>query len=249
MHPTNSCVRSFNEEANLSSAGLFDMTLPAYIAFLPAFPLGNLPPAGALVFATKSVNQPDIHPDTADSGRDLELFRRIVARDRAAFAEFYDRHVTRLYSVAQKILNDPTEAQDVVQDAFLQIWEKAANFDPNLGQPSYWVVTLVRNKAIDRIRASVRRAKLADDAGAESALVTGSAESAHESLHGQEKAGLIRSALVDLPADQRHAIELAFFSGLTQHEISAQLSQPLGTIKARIRRGLLKLRDQLEGVL
>ena len=225
------------------------MTLSANFALMPVFPLGKMHPAGALSLATLSVNQQDNQRDDADAGRDFELFRRIGARDRAAFAEFYDRHATRLYSVAQKILNDPIEAQDVVQDTFVQIWEKAGNFDPKLGQPSYWVITLVRNKAIDRIRASQRRAKLADDAGAEAALTTGTAESAHESLHGQEKAGLIRSALVELPADQRHAIELAFFSGLTQHEISAQLSQPLGTIKARIRRGLLKLRDQLEGVL
>jgi RNA polymerase sigma-70 factor (ECF subfamily) len=229
------------------------MNLSAHIAFMPAFPWGGGYPDVIVSYANKSVsqhqNQQDPTRPVADPDRDFELFRRIGARDRAAFAEFYDLHVTRLYSVAQKILNDATEAQDVVQDAFLQIWEKAANFDPRLGQPAYWVITLVRNKAIDRIRASQRRAKLADDAGAEAALTTGTAESAHESLHGQEKAGLIRTALVELPADQRHAIELAFFSGLTQHEISAQLSQPLGTIKARIRRGLLKLRDQLEGVL
>lgn len=249
MHPTHPTVRSFNEEANLSFAGSFDMNLAACIAFRPVFPLGKIHPDMAMSLATIRVNPQDIQNDAAEAGRDIELFRRIGARDRDAFAEFYDRHATRLYSVAQRILNDAIEAQDVVQDAFVQIWEKAASFDPQLGQPSYWVVTLVRNKSIDRIRASQRRAKLADDAGAEAALTTESAEAAHESVHGQEKAGLIRSALVDLPADQRHAIELAFFSGLTQHEISARLSQPLGTIKARIRRGLLKLRDQLEGVL
>jgi RNA polymerase sigma-70 factor (ECF subfamily) len=194
-------------------------------------------------------DQPDIQSQPADPDRDFELFRRIVARDRAAFAEFYDRHSPRLYSIAQRILNDATEAQDVLQDAFLQLWEKAANFDPQLGQPSYWAVALVRNKAIDRVRASQRRARLMESAGAEAELTVGVAGSANEHLHGQEKAGLIRSALVDLPAEQRHAIELAFFSGLTQDEISVRLSQPLGTIKARIRRGLLKLRDQLEGVL
>jgi RNA polymerase sigma-70 factor (ECF subfamily) len=225
------------------------MNLSAHIAFTPVFPMGKSHPALAWAWANRLVNPQDIQQDAAGPGRDIELFRLIGERDRAAFAEFYDRHATRLYSVAQRILNDATEAQDAVQDTFMQIWEKAGQFDPKLGQPAYWVITLVRNKAIDRIRSSQRRTKLADEAGAEAALMTGPAETAHESLHGQEKAGLIRSALVELPADQRHAIELAFFSGLTQHEISEQLSQPLGTIKARIRRGLIKLRDQLEGRL
>lgn len=199
---------------------------------------------------TMAVNEPsDIQSQTADRDRDFELFRRIGVRDRVAFGEFYDRHSSRLFSIAQRILNDATEAQDVVQDVFMQIWEKAASFDPKLGQPSYWVVTLVRNKSIDRVRASQRRSRLAESAGAESALTTEVADSASASLHGQEKAALLHSAIVELPAEQRHAIELAFFAGLTQHQISEKLSQPLGTIKARIRRGMLKLRDQLEGVL
>jgi len=249
MHPTRPAGRSIYEDANLCFACSFVMNCFAHIAFTPAFPLGIANPAFALSLAAKSVNQTEPQQPTGDSGRDFELFRLIGTRDRSAFAELYDRHATRLFSVAQRILQDPTEAQDVVQDTFMQIWEKAGNFDPRLGQPSYWMVTLVRNKAIDRIRASQRRAKLAEAAGAEAALNTVEVESANESLHGREKAGLIRSALVELPADQRQAIELAFFSGLTQHEISARLSAPLGTIKARIRRGLLKLRDQLEGLL
>ena len=226
------------------------MTLCVQSAVVLTFPSLDGQAARVLACITTRVNdQPDIQSQPADPDRDFELFRRIVARDRAAFAEFYDRHSPRLYSIAQRILNDATEAQDVLQDAFLQLWEKAANFDPQLGQPSYWAVALVRNKAIDLVRASQRRARLMESAGAEAELTVGVAGSANEHLHGQEKAGLIRSALVDLPAEQRHAIELAFFSGLTQDEISVRLSQPLGTIKARIRRGLLKLRDQLEGVL
>jgi RNA polymerase sigma-70 factor (ECF subfamily) len=111
------------------------------------------------------------------------------------------------------------------------------------------VVTLVRNKAIDRIRASQRRARLMESATTESALAHDGASPAQDAVPAHENAALLRSAIVELPEDQRAAIELAFFSGLTQNEISAKLSQPLGTIKARIRRGLLKLRDQLEGVL
>jgi RNA polymerase sigma-70 factor (ECF subfamily) len=208
--------------------------------------VGGQPTVGRANFIN-GVNEPINQQDEVDP--DLELFQRMAARDRAAFAEFYDRHSTRLYSLAVKIVNDATEAQDVLQESFLQIWEKAGQFDPKLGRPVYWAVVLVRNKAVDRVRASQRRCRLTESAGAEAALAMELAGSANETVHGQEKAGLIRSALVELPAEQRQAIELAFFSGLTQNEISTKLSQPLGTIKARIRRGLLKLRDQLEGVL
>jgi RNA polymerase sigma-70 factor (ECF subfamily) len=245
-------MRCIYEDASLKIIVLSAMNLCAQNVLVPVFPALGVRTAGVLQFFTP-VNEPDIqnrHPDPApDQELDLELFRRIGARDRAAFAEFYDRHSARLYSIAHRILNDPIEAQDVLQESFMQIWEKAGDFDPKLGRPSFWVVTVVRNKAIDRIRASQRRTRLAESAGVESGFALDGAASANEAVHSHEKAALIRSAIVELPDDQRKAIEMAFFSGLTQNEISAQLSQPLGTIKARIRRGLLKLREQLEGVL
>jgi RNA polymerase sigma-70 factor (ECF subfamily) len=187
--------------------------------------------------------------DQDNQERDIELLRQIAAGDRTAFGEFYDRHSVLMFSVASRILNDPGDAEDVLQEAFVQIWEKAGNFDPKLGKPSSWAAILVRNKAIDRIRGSQRRTRLALEAGAEMAIVAEGNESANETVHGHEKAKLIRSAIVELPAEQRNAIELAYFSGLTQNEISEKLHEPLGTVKARIRRGLLKLRDQLEGLL
>ena len=189
------------------------------------------------------VNEP------AAPDQDVELLQRIVRQDRAAFAEFYDRHSTLMFSVASKILNNAGEAEDVLQETFVQVWEKAAKFDPKLGKASSWVATLARNKAIDRIRASQRRIRLAEQAGAEFAIAGEVNDTANEAIHGHDKAKLIQSAIVGLPEEQRRAIELAYFSGLTQDEISKKLSEPLGTIKARIRRGLLKLRDQLEGVL
>jgi RNA polymerase sigma-70 factor, ECF subfamily len=213
------------------------------------FELARIPPVfgvrpGAFwAFITRSVN------DEQNKERDTGLLRRIAAGDRAAFAEFYDRHSTLMFSVASKILNDAGEAEDVLQETFVQIWEKAKNFDPQLGKASSWVCILVRNKAIDRIRASQRRSRLAAAAGAEFSIVAEAGATANAAVHGRENAKLIQSAIVKLPAEQRHAIELAFFSGLTQDEISKKLNEPLGTIKARIRRGLLRLRDQLEGVL
>ena len=189
-----------------------------------------------------------VNDETAPD-KDVELLRRIAAQDRGAFADFYDRHSTLMFSVACKILNDPAEAEDVLQETFIQIWEKAERFDPKLGKASSWAATMARNKAIDRIRASQLRTRLAEEAGVESAIAAEVTDTANEAVHGHDKAKLIQSAITGLPAEQRRAIELAFFSGLTQNEISEQLKEPLGTIKARIRRGLLKLRDQLEGLL
>jgi RNA polymerase sigma-70 factor (ECF subfamily) len=187
--------------------------------------------------------------DPATTDVDVDLLQRIARQDRGAFAEFYDRHSTLMFSIACKILNDQTEAEDVLQEVFVQIWEKAARFDPKLGKATSWAATLTRNKAIDRIRASQRRTRLADEATVEQAVLGEGSDSANDAVHGHEKAKLIQSAVVGLPEEQRRAIELAYFSGLTQDEISKKLNEPLGTIKARIRRGLLKLRDQLEGVL
>jgi RNA polymerase sigma-70 factor (ECF subfamily) len=195
------------------------------------------------LFLAKPVNELE------DKNHNVELMRLIATGDRAAFAEFYDLHSTLMFSIAVKILNDVNEAEDVLQETFFQIWEKAAKFDPKLGKASSWVAILVRNKAIDRIRASQRRTRLAEEAGVEFAVVAEVNDTANEVVHGHDKAKLIQSAIVELPAEQRNAIELAYFSGLTQNEISKKLNEPLGTIKARIRRGLLKLRDQLEGVL
>lgn len=187
--------------------------------------------------------------DSEEANLDVDLLRRISAGDRAAYADFYDRHSVLMYSVACKILNHSAEAEDVFQEACLQIWEKAGAFDPKLGKVSSWAAILVRNKAIDRIRSSQRRSRLADEAGAEFAITQETSSLANEAVHGFDKARIIQAAIGELPAEQRHAIELAYFSGLTQHEISEKLSAPLGTVKARIRRGLLRLRDQLEGRL
>lgn len=203
---------------------------------------GSVSTLVARSFFTIVVNELD------STNRDNELLRQIAAGDRAAFAEFYDRHSTLIFSVACKILRDNSEAEDVVQEVFLQIWEKAPKFDPHLGRAASWAAILTRNRAIDRVRASQRRAQLTEEAGTEHVEGIPAEVTANDAIHGREKASLVRLAMVELPVEQRQAIELAYFSGLTQDQIARQLQQPLGTIKARVRRGLLKLRDRLEGL-
>lgn len=184
-------------------------------------------------------------PDRDQAG----LIAAMARGDRAALGALYDLLGRPLYSLAYRVLNDPTEAQDVVQDAFLQLWQKAADFDPARGSAFTWAATLVRNRAIDRVRMRRRRAEILEQSAAEIQPATNSEPDSADAAWLREKATAVRAALGALPAEQRSAIELAFFSGLTQQEIAARLSEPLGTIKARIRRGLLKLRDTLPSQL
>jgi RNA polymerase sigma-70 factor (ECF subfamily) len=178
---------------------------------------------------------------------DVALLRSISAGDRYAFSCFYDQYAKLLFSIAFRIVNDQKESEDVLQEVFVQIWDKAGSYNPGLGKPASWAVTLTRNKAIDFIRAHQRRSKLMEHASTEMLAHPTFSSTAHEAVSGRDHAEMINSAVAELPADQRRAIEMAFFSGFTQNEISETLKEPLGTIKARIRRGMLKLRDRLEG--
>ena len=179
---------------------------------------------------------------------DAEVIRRIRAGDRAAFLQFYDRHAALLMSVAARVLGDRREAEDVLQEVCTQIWQKSSGYDAALGSLSSWAAAMARNKAIDRIRASTRRRRLVEEI-ALSAEEPKTAASANEALYGQERAQQIHAAIAGLSADQRQVIELAFFAGLSQSEIATRLDQPLGTVKARIRRGMLRLREQLGDAL
>lgn len=185
--------------------------------------------------------------DGDDRGRGHATLLEAMARgDKAALARLYDLLARPLYSLAFRVLNDAGEAQDVVQDVFLQMWHKAASYDTSRGSVFAWAATLTRNRAIDRVRMRKRRAKLLAGAAPDLRPAgVGPGTDSAGSLWLREKAGAVRTALTALAPDQQKAIELAFCSGLTQQEIAARLNEPLGTIKARIRRGLLKLREIL----
>jgi RNA polymerase sigma-70 factor (ECF subfamily) len=175
---------------------------------------------------------------------DARLLQRMACGDRTAFSELYDRFSRPLYSAALRILGDARETEDIVHDVFLAMWEKSAAFSAERGTAFAWAVTLTRNRAIDRLRLRKRRGELlaasvpADLGYDQSSVPT-------DALVFKEKAQLVRTALAALPAEQKQALELAFFGGLTQEQIAGNLQQPLGTVKARIRRGLLKLREAL----
>jgi RNA polymerase sigma-70 factor, ECF subfamily len=192
----------------------------------------------------------DTNKNPATRDEDSALIGRIRNGDRAAFMEFYDRLSPLLFSVATKLLGDRKEAEDVLQEVMMTIWNKAGDYDPALGSLASWTVVLTRNRALDRLRARTRRLRLIEEVAVlaeESDEAEGG--SAGELIHGSERASMLRTAMKDLPAEQRQAIELAFFSGMSQSDIATRLQQPLGTVKARIRRGMLRLREQLGGRL
>lgn len=175
-----------------------------------------------------------------------ELLRRIAAQDRQALLEFYDQSAGLLFSTAVRILGDAAEAEEVTQDVFVQIWNKAATFDDALGVPTHWALGITRNRCIDRLRARQRRHRVLEAMANEAAAFPPAEVAAAERALNEEDTTVIRSAVQCLPPDQRQAIEMAFFEGMTHVEIADVLDEPLGTIKARIRRGMLKLREHLK---
>ena len=179
-----------------------------------------------------------------DQDLEIELLRRGGDGDRRSFGVLYDRFSAVLFSAALQVLNDQREAEDVLQDVFIQIWDKAKLYNPTRGKPLTWAMTLARNKAIDRLRSAQRRYRLQDQVEKETKVTNQVAlkDSADE-VDALEKSRIVRAAVLQLSKEQRKAIELAFFSGLTQNEIAQELNQPLGTVKARIRRGMLKLKE------
>ena len=175
---------------------------------------------------------------------DVELLKGVASQDEAALAQLYDRYRVILFGLLVRILNNREEAEDVLQEVFLQVWRRAADFDETRGRPFTWLVTLARSRGIDRLRALAARERTAV-AGArdEAEAVSDAASDAFRS----EQRGLVTNALAQLPDEQQHPLMLAYFDGLTQTEIAARLGAPLGTVKTRMRTGMMKLRELLAG--
>jgi RNA polymerase sigma-70 factor (ECF subfamily) len=182
---------------------------------------------------------------SSSEGDDEQLMLKVAEGNRPAFAALYDRFSRPLYSLALKMLANEAEAQDLLQEVFLSIWNKAATFRADRGSAFAWVVSQARNRAIDRIRSRRRRGELIDAHGPElepsGSVVLSSAQNADISERGRH----LRSAMEQLSEEQRQVLRLAYFEGLTQTEIAQRLAEPLGTIKARAHRGMARLRATL----
>ncbi len=173
---------------------------------------------------------------------DNDLLHAVAGGDEAALAACYDRYRLILFGLIIRILHDREEAEDVLQEVFLQVWRRAGDFDEARGRAFTWLVTIARSRALDRLRSAGSRARLGEEAAQMPREEVGDAEL--DAVKSEART-IVRSALAELPEEQRRTLFLAYFEGLTQTEIAARLGDPLGTVKTRMRSGMMKLRELL----
>lgn len=177
--------------------------------------------------------------------REVHLLGRIAAGDRDAFTELFDRQSPLVLGVLTRVLRSRAEAEEVLQEVFLQVWRDARRYVPERASPRGWLLMLARSRALDRIRSRQAReqreeAVAGGGRGGAVAAAVGSAR-----LEAEERRRQVQAALGGLPEEQRRCVELAFFDGLTHTEIAARLATPLGTVKSRVLLGMRKLRQVL----
>jgi RNA polymerase sigma-70 factor (ECF subfamily) len=175
------------------------------------------------------------------------VIRRVAQGDAAALRSLYERYGGRAMAIALRVLHQPSEAEEVVQETFLEIWKRAASYDPGRGAVAAWVATITRTRAIDRLRLRGSAAR-----AVASADVLAPVRTPVEDVEQREARRIVEAALQALPAEQRQVIELAYFQGLSQSEIAERTGEPLGTVKTRVRLAMEKLslligNDELPG--
>jgi RNA polymerase sigma-70 factor (ECF subfamily) len=186
----------------------------------------------------------------ASDPTDLSLLQRIAARDTAAVAELYDRHSRLLFGLILRIVRDRGEAEEILQEAFVRVWTRAETYDGQIGGPLPWIVRVARNCAIDRLRARRVRAAVhapaIDLAAIEAVAPATGIRTPEAAVLIAESRRALTDALAGLPAEQRQLIEAAFFEGYTHSELAQRFGLPLGTVKTRIRGGMIAMRKRLE---
>src|SRR4029453_4030639 len=182
--------------------------------------------------------------DPEEARADIALLGRVIARDTAAIGELYDRHSRLLFGLILRILRDRSEAEEVLQEVFVQVWTRADTYNVELGVPAAWMVRVARNRAIDRLGANTGRPR-----PVEATPLPPPVESPETRAALSEQQRAIARALDTLPPEQRQLIECAYFQGLTQSERAERFGPPLGTVKTRVRTGLMTLKRELQQVM
>ena len=175
---------------------------------------------------------------------DQAALARMARGDQSALAELYDRHARLVFSLALRILQNRADAEDIVQEVFMQVWAQASRYDTARGAVAAWMLTMTRSRAIDKLRSRSVRPETASEARVVEDMPD---EAARQDLQllSAEQVEILKGALNELPVTQRVALELAYYEGLTHVEIAERLSEPLGTVKTRIRQAVIRLREVL----
>jgi RNA polymerase sigma-70 factor (ECF subfamily) len=176
-----------------------------------------------------------------DSAFDAKLMAQIVSGDAKAAGKLFDRYAPMAFNLAARILKNTAEAEEVVQELFVRIWENAAQFDSSRGEVKSWMIQMTRSMSIDRLRSKTSRSKREE-------TYAQLQETDNPKGEEIEEAKLVKAALAELPDDERSLITAAYFEGFTQAELALQFKMPLGTVKSKIRQGMLKMRRKLGGV-
>lgn len=174
----------------------------------------------------------------------LDYVQRTALGDEGAFASLYDETSSLVYGLAMRMLANTEDAEEVTLDVYNQAWRIAKTFQTERGTVTAWLMTMTRTRSLDRIRARTSRQKNVDPMPEQYDAPATTASPEEESMAGQQRK-LVLAALNQLPPDQRKALELAYFQGLSHSELAASLGEPLGTVKTRIRLGMIKLRELL----
>jgi RNA polymerase sigma-70 factor, ECF subfamily len=183
--------------------------------------------------------------DSSKVSPDAALARRLLQRDGSAFEELYDRHSRLVYALVLRILQQATTAEEVVQDVFLQLWRNTAQYDVSRGSFVPWLLAMARNRALDQLRLKSERQRRREDQTDELPPVV-TIPDFEGSLDEKRRAVRVRELMGSLNPQQKRAIELAYFEGLSHSEIAIALKEPLGTVKSWIRNGLLRLKEGLQ---
>ena len=192
-----------------------------------------------------STTTPDC--DALTKEEEINLMNRIAAGDRQAFDDLSRRYGGLIYTTVHKVLNHYEDTRDVCQEVLLSIWKKAHTYDGQKGKLLTWIATMSRNRAIDRVRMLQRRCALRDKLEERNETEPREpGDPARQTVYRSETRGILQEAVMKLSDDQREVIELAYFSGLTQSQIAKKIERPIGTVKARIRRGVKNLRGEVE---
>ena len=203
--------------------------------------LMNEPPSNPGNESPRSIDRDSVHAEkagAAPAGDEL-LLSRVKGNDQQAMTDLFDRYGSMVYSVALRVLNDPGQAEDVMQEIFFQIWRNPDSFVQGRGSMGAWLAVMARNRAIDALRRR-KPTESVDD------VVLASPTNLASEIERNSLMEKVRQVMKDLPSEQQNSVKLAFFEGLTHSEIAARTGDPLGTVKTRIRSALMSLRKAIQ---